>query len=347
MPVRRFAYVTPALAALLLSGCIGSSVLDSSSAPVFLPALETPAYDSLGGGKIAFQRFGTLAGSFQGMYVIDASIPVPRTQSLLANRALDRGQLSPDGTRLLFGGATNIDVTPFDVFIVKLSDSSETRITSGVANEEGPSWQADGTKIFYHIRGNGQTTLFRQNPVAGSTRDSIVLVDSGGYAWNVDSPLSPNATARLTFNAISQGSHVWGVNIDGTSRAVIRADTAVPNGPVLQSPTWSPDGLKIAFLHLNYDVTGRVTSTQLKTMNPDGTGEVLVATVGTPGTLFQSNSLTDFSVCYVGATGTRIAFTSLGADGTSHVYVVRATGGPITQITTNSGVWDRGVSCKH
>ena len=346
MLARRFAFVLPALPALLLSACLGSSILDTNNGQtVFLPALETVPYDSLGGGKIAFQRFGTLAGSFQGIYVVDASIPVPRTQSLLANRALDRGQLSPDGTKLLFGGATGQDLSPFDTYVVKLSDSSETRLTSGVVNEEGPSWLPDGTKIFFHIRGNGKTTLYRLSPVVNAVRDSTILSDSAGYVWNVDGPMSPNTTSRLTFTVFSQGFRVWAVNIDGTNRVMLKVDSAIA-GPIWQAPTWSPDGLKIAFLKLNYDVTGRVISTQLKTMNPDATGEVLVATVGTPGTLFQANSLSDFSLCFIGATGARIAFTALGVDGTSHVYVVRTTGGTITQITTNSGVWDRGVSCK-
>lgn len=345
MLARRLLVVLPALAALLGSACISSSILDSNPQTVFLPALETVPYDSLAGAKIAFQRFGTLAGNFQGMYVIDAG--VPRTQSLLASQALDRGQLSPDGTKLLFGGATGQDVSPFDIFIVTLSDSAKTRITSGAVNEEGPSWSPSGTQIFYRIRGNGLTTLYRQSPVANAAdKVSVVLNDSGGFVWNVDGPLSPNAASRVTFTTFSQGFRIWATNIDGSSRVILKTDPATA-GPIFQAPTWSPDGTRIAFLQLGYDAAGRVTSTTLKTIAPDGTGETIIASVSTPGTLFGANSVSDFSLCFTGPAGTRIVFTSLGADGTSHVYAVRPTGGPITQITTNSGVWDRGVSCKH
>ena len=343
MLARRFAF---APAALFLSACIDTSIVDSPTPITFLPALETITYDSLGGAKIAFQRFGTGAASFSGVYVVDASIPIPRAQSLLANQALDRAQLSPDGFKLVFGGATGESSSIFDIFVVKLSDSTRTRLTSVVANEEGSSWSMDGTQIFYYIRGNSITTLFRQSPVTNAADVvSTVLADSGGFQWNIDGPLSPDAASRVLFSTYTQGFRLWATNIDGSSRVILKTDLSLV-GPVFQAPTWSPDGTKIAFLQLNYDANNRMTSTQLKTMNPDATGETIIATVATPGTVFQSNSLTDFSVCYSGPTGTRIFFTAIGADGSSHVYVVRPTGGPVFQVTTNSGTWDRGVSCK-
>ena len=247
----------------------------------------------------------------------------------------------------MFGGATGENVSVFDIFIVKLSDSTRTRVTSAAVNEEGPSWLPDASQIFYHIRGNGLTTLYRQSPVASAAdKISLVLNDSTGFIWNVDGPLSANAASRVLFTTFSQGFRIWATNIDGTNRVALRTDPATA-GPIFQAPNWSPDGTKIAFLQLTFDVTNRVVATVVKTMLPDGTGEVTVATVTTPGTLFASNSLSDFSLCYTGPTGARIVFTALGTDGTSHVYVVRPTGGPVTQITTTNGVWDRGVSCKH
>ncbi len=342
----RFRLFACAVVAVSLSGCFGSSVIDdptSTCAVSILPALELAPYDSLGGAKLSFQRFGTTAGCFRGIYLIDGT--ARRVQNLLGGRAVDRALQNPTTGQLVYGAQTQSGSSIFDVYTTRITDSIETRLTSGVEVEQFPSWSADGTKVYYLYRGNGRSVVVRQNPTAGSIRDTLLLPDSQSFTWNADAPVSVNAADRLLLVTSSSGWRIWAMNFNGGNRVMLRSDTRSGIGPIFQGATWSPDASKIAFLELAYDAADQLTATTLKTMNPDGTGEASIVTIPTLPLTIQPNSLSDFSVCWLSQT--RIAFTALGNDRASHVYIARTSPAvTLTQVTFNSGVYDRGVSCR-
>lgn len=333
------------VAVAALSGCLSSSIIGDGVPvlPTVLPALETTPFDSLGGAKLAFQRFATTAGSFRGIYVVDGAART--VQTLLSGRALDRAQLSPVTGTLAYGGQTASGASIFDTFITRLSDSVETRITSGAENEQYPSWSSDGAKLFFAYRASGKAIIVRQNPVAGAVRDSLILPDSQQFQYGIDSPVSVNAAGRLTVVVHASGWRMWAVDFSGANRVLLRTDARNDIGPIFQGAQWSPDGLKIAFLELNYDVADQLTSTTLKLMNGDGTGEVSIVTVATLPFTFQATALNDFSLCWL--TASRVAFSAVGNDRASHIYIAKVTAPvTLTQVTTNSGVFDRGLSCR-
>lgn len=329
---------------VVLSGCLSSSLIDGPPVQAtILPALETVPFDSLGGAKLAFQRFATTAGSFRGIYVVDGA--ARSVQSILSGRALDRAQISPVSGTLAYGGQTVSGTSIFDTYTTRLSDSVETRITSGAENEQYPSWAPDGSKLYYAYRANGKAIVIRQNPVAGALRDSLILADSQQFGYGIDSPISVNAASRLALVVHAAGWRMWAVDFTGANRILLRTDSRNDIGPIYQGAQWSPDGLKIAFLELNYDAADQLTSTTLKLMNPDGTGEVSIVTVATLPFTFQATSLNDFSVCWLNPS--RVAFSAVGNDRASHIYIAKVTGTvTLTQVTTNSGVFDRGLSCR-
>ena len=338
----RAALAIAALAASL-AACLGNDALAPDTPVTILPALELPPYDSLAGATLAFQRFGTTAGNFRGVYVVNGG--TNRTQSLLSGRALDRSQLSPDGTVLLYGGTTEVGSSVFDDFTTRLADSVETRLTSGVETESYPGWAPGGTSFYHAYRGNGKTVIVRRPIATATPRDTLTLLDSGGYQWNVDSPVSVHpSTGRLLVVIRSLGWSIWAMDFDGGNRVRLRYDARSELGPIYQGASWSPDGSKIAFMEVNYNVADQMVSTSLKLMNPDGTGEGTTVTINTLPFQFSSTALNDFSLCWLGAN--RIAFSALGNDRASHVWVARTGPVTLTQVTTNSGVFDRGVSCK-
>ncbi len=338
-----------AAAAIALTGCFASNVIEDpgTTTSTVLPALESNPYDSLAGAKLSFQRFATTAGTFRGIYVLDGT--ARRTQSLLASRALDRAMQHPTTGQLIYGGQTATGNSLFDLYSSRLTDSVEARVTSGVEVETYPSWSTDGASIYFNYRGNGKTIFVRQAPTAGAVRDSLVLPDSQSNAWNIDSPIAVNATGRMGFVVRNTlGWSIWAMDYPtGSNRVQLRTDARSNIGPLFQGVQFSPDGLKFAFLALNYDSADQLNSTTLKIMNIDGTGEVSIATVTTLPFAFQATSLNDFSVCWLSAS--RIAFTAVGNDRASHVYIARIVGAgavTLTQVTSNSGVFDRGVSCR-
>ncbi len=342
MRLRLSALVVPAAA---LSGCLSSSIIDGGGPvlPTVLPALESTPFDSLGGAKLAFQRFATTAGSFRGIYVVDGA--AHSVQSLLSGRALDRAQISPVTGTLAYGGQTVSGASIFDTYVSRLSDSVETRITSGVENEQYPSWSPDGLKLYYAYRSNGKSIVVRQDPVVGAVRDSLILPDSQQFGWGIDSPISVSATGRLAIVVHASGWRMWAVDFSGANRVLLRDDARNDIGPIFQGAQWSPDGLKLAFLEMNYDVADQLTSTTLKLMNANGTGEVSIVTVATLPFTFQATALNDFSLCWLNAS--RVAFSAVGNDRASHIYVAKVTAPvTLTQVTTNSGVFDRGLSCR-
>ncbi len=346
MRFRLFAF---AATAFTLTGCFASTIIDDpgSTNTSILPALENAPYDSLAGARLSFQRFATTAGSFRGIYVIDGT--ARRVQSLLAGRALDRAMQHPTSGQLVYGGQTASGNSLFDLYATRLTDSIETRLTSGVEVENYPGWSVDGASIYYNYRGNGFTVFVHQAPTAGAARDSLILPDSQSNAWNIDSPIAVNATGRVGYVVRnSLGWSIWALDYpSGANRVQLRTDPRSGIGPLFQGVQFSPDGTKLAFLALNYDLADQLNSTTLKIMNADGTGEVSIVTITTLPFAFQATSLNDFSVCWLSAS--RIAFTAVGNDRAAHVYISHIVGAgsiTLTQVTTNSGVFDRGVSCR-
>lgn len=331
------------IAVASLSGCFASSIVETSNpSSTVLPALEAPAYDSLGGGKVAFQRFATSAGNFRGIYVVDGGAHT--VQSLLATRALDRAAISPTTGTVVYGAQTASGASLFDIYTSRLSDSVETRITPGNETEQYPSWSPDGTKLLYGYRANAATNIIRLT-VAGGAKDSLILPDSQQFGFQLDSPVSINAANRMLVVVHASGWRIWAMDFAGTNRVLLRNDVRNDIGPIFQGAMWSPDGLKVAFLEMVYNTADQLTTTTLKTMNPDGTGEASIVSVAALPFAFQATALNDFSLCWLGPN--RIAFSAIGNDRASHIYVARLTPTvTLTQLTSNSGVFDRGVSCK-
>jgi Tol biopolymer transport system component len=114
------------------------------------------------------------------------------------------------------------------------------------------------------------------------------------------------------------------------------------------SPSWSPDGARLAFLETTSDSAAGYSEIGLavKVMNADGSNVTTITTVPgsnapVSGGWLGANNL---SLCWM-PDGSRLVFNLPESELIGHVWVVRADGTGLAQLTSAPGAWDRSVSC--
>jgi len=159
------------------------------------------------------------------------------------------------------------------------------------------------------------TPLFVAN-LDGTNVTGIVTNSSGAY--------SPSISADLKVVAYSSDSEIWVTDAKGSTP--VQLTNNVANNFYSFYVKVSPDGSKL--LYSLYDGT----SWHIRTMNPDGTGDVDLTPTLPSG----------MTECYSGsysADGSLIVFTCDG-DTSSGVYLMKADGSSVTTVYTQSGFLD-------
>lgn len=131
-------------------------------------------------------------------------------------------------------------------------------------------------------------------------------------------------------------SHIYTMNSDGSG---LRDVSAGRGGGSDSQPDWSPDGRRLAFVR-----TSRAAGPEIWTMNVDGTGARRVTALSV-GTGISSAGEGDFAILpRWSPDGGRIAFAavpsaqSLGAPLYPNIFVIRADGSGLTQLTDNDQI---------
>jgi Tol biopolymer transport system component len=278
-----------------------------------------------------------------------AGIGHPPTK-LTSGRASDSyPALSPDGRQIAFQRYTNKNAVP-QIWVMNANGSGQKQLTRGGAAEH-PQWSPDGKKILFQGFLGDSSDEFWVINANGSGRVRLTYsphhVDVSGASWSPSGQLIVFARDPIDVPSTSGGIYV--VSVDGTGLKRLRP---APNrGAVeLESPAWSPDGSKIAYMQNGPAVA-------IWTMSADGSEPQRVAgpAYGPPAwspdstriaftyfsrvSVVNADGTTDrtASDTYIGRdlawspTGSQVAFAA-GAG----VAVMSATGGGIKHVTSQT-----------
>jgi Tol biopolymer transport system component len=171
-----------------------------------------------------------------------------------------------------------------DIYVMNSDGTGQTNLTKTKVGVGGGVWSPDGKKIAFFARSAGERSLDIYVINADGTGETNLTrtktSSEGAPSWSPDSK-------KITYLRGSDPSgenynDIYVMNSDGTSQTrLIRATDTRDFEVGFESPIWSPDGEKIAFMRttrvdfVNSSSSSAVTATGpsgLYVMKPDGTG---------------------------------------------------------------------------
>ena len=208
-------------------------------------------------------------------------MPAPGPQAQVSSGGSDQTRLtdnpaddlspvwSPDGSRIAFH--SNRDGN-FEIYVmpapgpqaqVSADGSNAVNLTGNPADDWGPAWSPDGSRIAFYSDRDGRHEIYVMNADgSGQTNLTINPATEGYPAWSPDG-------SRIAFNSDRDGQddiYVIDVAVPGGSAGDHGETLLTYNLTIDYYPVWSPDGRRIAF------VSDRDGNLEIYVMNADGTG---------------------------------------------------------------------------
>jgi Tol biopolymer transport system component len=170
---------------------------------------------------------------------------------------------SPDGTRIVFAAGT---LQRFELFVINADGTGERQLTQDLGQAFRPEWSPDGQKIVFQVyneiavmdaAGGAPRSIAVGEAPAWSPDGSRIAFsarpgDVGGRAiwtmaadgtdlrrvtsgpWDYEPDWSPDGR-RIVFTRLQDIMELHVTNVDGTSQAVVAADSSLNI-----SPSWRP-----------------------------------------------------------------------------------------------------------
>lgn len=228
---------------------------------------------------------------------------------------------SPNGRRIAFSAIGAGDSDP-ELFVMSSAGGAVRQLTNNYLPDFGPSWSPGGRFIAFASIRTGLSQVYRMRADGSHQRR---LTNAFG---NCDSPAwSPRGTL-IAFHCAMANEKVSMMRPDGTHvRTLLRRVTSTIDG----SPSWAPDGRRIAFSRGLRGPSWRGLG--IWTIRPDGRGLRRVTSSGGDPAFSPD--------------GRWVAFVRL-RNGNQELYKVRANGRGLTQLTNTYGIteaapaWQRG-----
>lgn len=157
---------------------------------------------------------------------------------------------SPDGKDLVFCGQRNGE---FDVYKVPANGGKEIRLTTYVGLDDGPEYTPDGQWIYFNSVRSGLMQIWRMKP-DGSGQEQVTTDDLNNWFAHI----SPDGKWFVYLSFLKEETpanihppykHVYIrlLPIDGKGTPKVLAYLYGGQGSI-NTPSWSPDGKKIAFI---------------------------------------------------------------------------------------------------
>ena len=201
---------------------------------------------------------------------------------------------SPDGQQIAFVSMRDGDL---NIYIMNKDGSNPTRLTQNKEPSQSPRFFPDGERLLYR----SGSILYSMNK-DGSNNQPIITAN-----WSIQSLrlLSPDGESII----FEDGLNIYKINNDGSNKIQLT------DGNGERSPSWSPDGSRIAF------VSDRDGNLEIYTMNPDGSEQ----------TNLSKQSGWDNDAVW-SPDGSKLLFVS-DRDGDKDVYLVNVDGSGLTNLS--------------
>ena len=186
---------------------------------------------------------GDISNGTQSLFHIDLQDSRATVLPLVVpdGSALDDVVYSPDGSRLAFiVGANN----EFNLVVYDMEDETLTQISFGF-DVSLPSWSSDGNWLYYSVSADSSTDIYRQNPVASSTPELVLL---NAFMGDTSPDGRYLAFSRPDSSASANDFFLMVLDLE---TAEIRALDAGPG--YRGSARFSPDGKYVVYEHFNND----------------------------------------------------------------------------------------------
>jgi TolB protein len=197
--------------------------------------------------------------------------------------------------------------------------ANPVRVTRGLGIFEMPAWSPDGAAIAYDKYADGHRTMYLQRLSTGT----LTIVNGSSRMDSYGANFSPDGKTLVYTHGLEQGS---GIETADIARTPCCAHVVTHDGRFADnlSPTYSPDGRRIAY------VSTRTGTPEIYAVDEDGTDrtQLVPSNFETGG-----GALPTYSPAW-SADGTRIAFSRDTRTGGRQVYVMSLSSGQTMQVTS-------------
>ena len=249
----------------------GSSAVEASK--LLAPAAAQLAW-SPDGTRVAVVVGDIYAGLQLLVVKTDGSAPIAVANGV----AIAPPSWSPDGTSIAYTLANAADIA-----IAKADGSGSMLPIRDATRDEAPAWSPDGSRIAFFREAAGGFVLYAMHPDGSGLQQLGTVRAPDPSQGPLDPPVwSPNGSHLAFGSSVVAGwarysyyykRDVYIVNADGANERRLTDSGSLYAG---QTPSWSPDGRRLAFL------SARSGGWQLYDMNTDGSCETQVTTSPDP-----------------------------------------------------------------
>ena len=211
---------------------------EGKSASMTLTVTATPTHD------LIYNRWADGASE---IFVMSTLNPSAAPMRINAGNVSREPSPSPDGTQLVFAVSQTLPSGELqnDLYIVNRNGVNMRWLTRMSGLEDQPEWSPDGTKILFHGIVDGKIDLYTIN-VDGTGLTNLTsfigaeMVDKRHPTWSRDGSF-------IAFvGAVGSNHKIYMIDANGSNLRQITTDAGFD-----MSPTFSPDGQKIAFVRYN------------------------------------------------------------------------------------------------
>jgi len=302
-------------------------------------------WESLGSGRIVFQRIGPYPGAYEGVYVMD----LDRKKSWALQFSLATAyHISPDGEKIVFSmysGSNNA----YDIYSVNIDGSHLQKLTGLIGQDRFPVWSAQGDRIHFWLEGSEPPALYTQSAVPRAndlrrimnfliTEQQWIISPSGGVSVSS----TGNIVYACNWNRTLDLAGLYLMDLEGNN---LKRVVALPEDRDFESPVFSPDDQNIAYLSVAKDSLDGYQAMEIRLFNPADSSDIVLADLVAAGSK-EWHVPSKWNNVYLtwSPDGSKLLFNLPEGDFTAHLYFIHADGSHLTQVTFADGVSDRFVS---